>query len=331
MLFFLVVLIIAAGYGMGVGAYPISLTDVYGCIWDRLVDWYAPMNLDMRVVWEQRLPRILFAIVAGAGLAAAGAAMQSMLKNPLADPYTTGISSGASFGATLAITLGITVGSMGANAGIVINAFIFSLIPAGVILGLSIVKKTSPATMILAGIAVMYIFNALTSYLMIVADEQSMAAAYEWTMGSLNKASWETFPIMLGVTVAGSILIAYMSKYLNAMNAGDSFAQTLGVNVQRVRIVLLLIITIVTSAIVSFTGIIGFVGLVGPHMARIIIGSDNKFLIPASILTGATMMVICDILAKTFTDVALPIGIVTSIVGGPVFLLLILRQKKETW
>ena len=136
---------------------------------------------------------------------------------------------------------------------------------------------------------------------------------------------------MFGVTAVGSALIFYMSRYLNAMNAGDDFAKTLGVNVQRIRVVLLAIISIVAASIVSFTGIIGFVGLVGPHMARIVIGSDNKYLVPASMLTGATIMVVCDIIAKAFTHVAIPIGIVTSLIGGPVFLILILRQRKEVW
>ncbi|MBR4697915.1 MAG: iron ABC transporter permease [Candidatus Methanomethylophilaceae archaeon] len=332
MLFFLLLIILASGFAMGIGSYEISFTGVYSMIWEHLTHWSdGYTSVDMRVVWEQRLPRLLFAIISGAGLAATGAAMQSMLKNPLADSYTTGISSGASFGATLAITMGITVGGFVGNVGIVANAFLFSLIPSAVILGLSIMKKASPSTMILAGISVMYIFNALTSYMMLVADEQSMSAAYEWTMGSLSKASWNTMPIMFIVTAVGSFLIFYMSRYLNAMNAGDDFAKTLGVNVQRIRVVLLAIISIVAASIVSFTGIIGFVGLVGPHMARIVIGSDNKYLIPASMLTGATIMVVCDIIAKAFTHVAIPIGIVTSLIGGPVFLILILRQRKEVW
>lgn len=327
---FLVILILAAGYGMGVGTYPISFTEVYTVIIDRLLHWTdVATSVDMRVVWDQRLPRLLFAILAGAGLAAAGAAMQSMMKNPLADPFTTGISSGASFGATIAIAFGITMGT--AQYGIVSLAFVFALVPAGVIVLLSTFKKASPAMMILAGISVMYVFNALTQYIMLVVDEQTTAAAFEWTVGSLSRASWGALPIMFATTAVGSALVFYMARYLNAMNSGDALARSLGVNTDRIRIFILIVISVSAASIVAFTGVIGFVGLVAPHMARIFIGSDNRFLIPASMLTGATLMVICDIIAKSFTATALPIGIVTSLIGGPVFLALIIRQRKEIW
>ncbi|MCQ2070893.1 MAG: iron ABC transporter permease [archaeon] len=329
LLLFVVILFIVSGYALGLGAYEISFLDTYGAIWQYLTHMSDGFNtLDLRVIWQDRVPRLLVALIAGGALATTGAAMQSMLKNPLADSYTTGISSGASFGATIAIVLGIAIGG---SAGIVVNAFIFSLIPAAVILFLSLAKRASPSTMILAGIAVMYIFNALTSYVMLTADENAMASAYEWTIGTLNKASWTTLPVMFAVSLVGCGIIVYMSRYLNAMNSGDDFATTLGVNVNRIRIILLTIISVVAAAIVSFTGVIGFVGLVGPHMARMFIGSDNKLLIPASILTGATVMVVCDVIAKLFTASPLPIGIITAIIGGPVFLLLIIRQRKEVW
>ena len=325
-----IVLIIASLYGMTVGSYPITFGEVYQIIIDHLMDLGGDLEtVDQRVVWEQRMPRLLTGIVAGAGLAVAGSAMQSMMKNPLADPYTTGISSGASFGAVVAITLGIAIGST-QNA-TVLFAFIFALIPAGVIILLTTFKRATAAMMILAGISVMYIFNAVTQYLMLVADNETMAAAYEWTIGTLSKSSWESLPIMAIVVIAGSIALLFLSRYLNAMNSGDNYAKTVGINVERLRVVILIIISVVSASVVSFTGIIGFVGLVGPHITRIFLGSDNRFLIPGSILMGATIMVLCDILAKSFTTTALPIGIITALVGGPVFLLLIIRQKKEVW
>lgn len=323
------VLIVASLYGMTIGSYTIRFADVYSIIVDRLLDWGPTETLDQRVVWDQRMPRLLTAIVAGAGLAAAGAAMQSMMKNPLADPYTTGISSGASFGAILAITYGLSFGST-QNA-TVIMAFIFSLIPAGVIVALSTVKKASASMMILTGISVMYIFNALTSYMMLVASNETMAAAYEWTIGTLSKSSWSSLPIMGVIVLIGSLALILLAGYLNAMNSGDNYAKTVGINVDRIRVVILVIISVVSASVVSFTGIIGFVGLVAPHVTRLILGSDNRYLIPASMLMGATMLVLCDIAAKAFTTTALPIGIVTSLIGGPVFLFLIIRQKKEVW
>ena len=326
---FIGLLVILSGYAIKMGAYEVGLRETYELIWDHLTHWSDGLtSLKMRVVWNDRLPRLLTALIAGSGLAAAGACMQSMLKNPLADPYTTGISSGASFGATIAIILGITIGGSG---GTVLNAFVFALIPTAVILGLSTIRKASPTTMILAGISVMYIFNALTSWIMLTADDSAMAAAYEWTIGTLNKGSWSNLPAMFIVTLAGTLAIMFSTKYLNAMNAGDDFAKTLGVNVNRIRLILLAVVSIIAAGIVSFTGVIGFVGLVAPHMARILIGSDNKLLIPGSIICGAIMMVGCDILSKAFTVAPVPIGIVTSLIGGPAFLLLILRQKKEAW
>ena len=324
------ILLIASLYGMTVGSYPITMGEVYQIIVDHLFDLGSPLeNIDQRVVWDQRMPRLLTAIVAGAGLAVAGAAMQSMMKNPLADPYTTGISSGASFGAVLAITFGISLGTF--EAATITFAFVFSLIPATVIVLLSRFKKATAAMMILAGISVMYIFNAMTQYMLIVSDAEKMAAAYEWTVGTLNKASWSSLPLMVSIVVAGSVALMILSRYLNAMNSGDNYAKTVGVNVERMRIIILVVISIVSASVVSFTGIIGFVGLVAPHVTRLFLGSDNRHLIPGSLLMGATMLVICDILSKSFTTTALPIGIVTAFVGGPVFLFLIIRQKKEVW
>ena len=315
---------------MTVGSYPITMGEVYQVIVDHLFDLGSPLeNIDQRVVWEQRMPRLLTAVVAGAGLAVSGASMQSMMKNPLADPYTTGISSGASFGAVIAITLGISIGSH--SAATVIFAFVFSLVPAAVIVLLSRFKRATAAMMILAGISVMYIFNAMTQYMMLVSDAETTASAFEWTIGTLNKASWSPLPVMASVVAAGSVVLMILSRFLNAMNSGDNYAKTVGINVERMRVILLITISVVSASVVSFTGIIGFVGLVAPHVTRIFLGSDNRYLIPGSMLMGATMLVLCDILAKSFTTTALPIGIVTAFVGGPVFLFLIIRQKKEVW
>ncbi|MBQ7621385.1 MAG: iron ABC transporter permease [Candidatus Methanomethylophilaceae archaeon] len=324
------VLLLASIYGLSVGSYPIDFIDVYNIVIDHLLHLDDPLSsTDERVVWNTRMPRLMFAIVAGAGLAVAGAAMQSMMKNPLADPYTTGISSGASFGAVIAIAFGISIGST--STGTTILAFIFALVPATVILLLSTFKTTTPSMMILAGLSVMYIFNAMTQYIMLVVDSETMEAAYQWTIGTLSKSSWSTLPIMLIVVVLGSFAILSMTKYLNAMNSGDNYAKTVGVDVKRIRIIILVLVSVIAAAIVSFTGIIGFVGLVAPHITRIFLGSDNKLLIPGSLLVGAVVLVVCDIVAKLFTTTALPIGIVTAFIGGPMFLFLIIRQKKEVW
>ena len=330
LLIFAVVLIVASGLGMGMGSYDISFLRVYEVILQHLFDLNGEMtSLDMKVVWLERLPRLLCAIAIGLGLGAAGSAMQSMMKNPLADPYTTGISSGAGFGAILAICTGFAL--IEGSYGIVINAFIFALVPAFIILFLSTFKKATAIMIILAGIAVMYIFNALQSYLMMISDDQTTAAAFEWTVGTLNKSSWDNFWIIFIISIAGSLLLFMLARHLNALNSGDNYARTLGINVEHTRIIILVIVSIIAAGIVSFTGIIGFVGLVGPHMARILLGSDNKFLIPGSMLTGATLMVVADMLSKAFTATPVHIGIVTALFGGPLFLFLIMRQRKDSW
>ncbi|MDO5861814.1 MAG: iron ABC transporter permease [Thermoplasmata archaeon] len=313
---------------LGLGKYSISIVDVYTSIFDRLIHWGPIETLDQLVVWDFRMPRVIVAVIAGFGLAMAGAAMQSMLKNPLADPYTTGISSGAALGATLAITMGFSF--LPGNYGTVVNAFVFAMIPAMFIVVLSTFRKPSPAMIILSGISLMYIFNAIQSYFMLVADPDAASSVYAWTVGTLANASWDNIPFILAVTLGGGIVLMYMARVLNTMNAGDSYSKSIGINVNNARIILLVTVSIMAAGIVSFTGIIGFVGLVGPHIARIFVGSDNKILIPAAGLMGSCVMLLADC-AVQFVSTSIPVGIITAIIGGPLFMFLIVRQKKEVW
>ena len=323
-----VLCMIALGVDIGLGPYPLDFISVYQEIFDRFLDWGADLDTEGRIVWNLRMPRVLTALLAGLGLAMAGAAMQSMMKNPLADPYTTGISSGAALGATLAITLGITI--LPGNYGTVVNAFVFALIPAAFIILMSVYRKPSPAMIILSGISLMYIFNAVQSYLMIIADPNAASAVYNWTVGSLNNADWDNVPFMFAVAVLGGIVLMYMARILNTMNSGDAYSKSIGINVNRARILVLITISLVAAGVVSFTGIIGFVGLVGPHIARIFVGSDNKILIPAAGLMGAGLMLLADCIVQLVAE-TMPVGIITSIIGGPIFMLLILAQRKEVW
>ncbi len=324
----LILCLIALGVDIGLGPYSISFFDVYKAIFDRLLDWNQEMPLEMYIVWDLRMPRVLTALFAGFGLAVAGAAMQSMMKNPLADPYTTGISSGAALGATLAITLGICI--VKGSFGIVVNAFVFALIPAAFIILMSTYRKPSPAMIILSGISLMYIFNALQSYLMIVADPNAAATVYSWTVGSLNGANWSNVPFVFAVAIFGGIALMLMARVLNTMNSGDAYSKSIGIDVNKARIIVLVTISLVAAGIVSFTGIIGFIGLVGPHIARIFVGSDNKILIPAAGLMGAGLMLLADSVVQVVAE-TMPVGIITSIIGGPIFMILILRQKKDVW
>ena len=325
---FVLLFVVLIGYKITLGEYRIDFLEVYSTIWNHITDNIVDPVAD-NVVMQQRMPRVLTAILVGIGLAIAGAAMQSMLKNPLADPYTTGISSGALFGATLAMTVGIYI--VGGYYGRVLNAFIFALVPALFIVALSRWKKPSPAMMILVGIAIMYIFNAFQSYMMLRADPNSAASVYTWTVGSIGMTTWEQIPILAVVSILGFFALFLMTRTLNALNSGDAYAKSLGINVDRVRIICLLIISLVAAGIVSFTGVIGFIGLVSPHIARIFVGSDNRILIPAAALLGACMMLICDIVGFLIVGATLQIGIITAMIGGPIFMIILIAQQKEVW
>jgi len=256
--------------------------------------------------------------------------MQSMLKNPLADPYTTGISSGAGFGATLAITAGLTI--VGGEYSLVVNAFIFALIPMAVIITVSKLKGASPTTMIMAGIAVMYIFNAFSTVMKLMADPDALAQLYAWQVGTLGDASWTEIPLVFAVVLAGSVFIQLFATKINILSTGDDNAKAMGVNVENLRIILLMVSTLVVASIVSFTGLIGFIGMVSPHVARMFVGSDNRFLIPASIMFGASLMIAADTIGRVIIAPAvLEVGVITAFIGGPLFLYLVLSKKKSVW
>ena len=322
--------VLAAGYDLTVGPYDISIWETYEVIWNHI--WGLPVDYrDDLVIWTMRLPRILTGLIAGFGLAIAGVVMQTILRNPLADPYTTGVSSGASFGASLAIGFGLSLAGAG-SVGIVINAFIFSLIPMTVIVFVSKMRGASPATMVMAGIAVMYIFNAMTTMIKLWVDADTLANIFAWSVGTLDVKGWDHILTMFAFTFASGILLMLMSRRLNVLSTGDESARSIGINADRLRIVSLFVVSMLTAGIVSFTGLIGFVGLVCPHIARMVVGSDVKYLLPASGFFGSALLLVADIVGRSvFEGSALQVGVVTAFIGGPMFLWLIIRQKKESW
>lgn len=327
-----VIMIIVTGYAATVGSSNLSAWEVYKAIY---IHFFRPEDIDVYTDWtifSIRLPRIMTGLVAGMSLGVAGAAMQSMMKNPLADPYTTGISSGASFGATLAIGLGISLGSLGGSAATIVMAFVFSLIPAAVIILVSTLRHTSAATMILAGIAIMYLFNSLTTIIQLTLSDASLQAVYRWTIGDLSNSTWDAFTVILIFTAIGTVLLWAMSKKLNILITGDKNATALGLNAHHLRIVLLILISLMAASVVCFTGIIGFIGLVAPHIVRIFLGSDNRYLIPASAAFGAVLLMISDLVSRTIiAPTFLPVGVITSFIGCPLFLWLLLKSGKAMW
>lgn len=328
---------IISGYALTVGPYDISILESYGVVWDVIVGAISGTDMtelmqtsDYRVIWEMRFPRIVTGVLTGFGLAAAGVVMQCILRNPLADPYTTGISSGASFGATLAMGLGISVAGASGYA-VAANAFLFSLIPTAIILFVSKMRGASPTTMVMAGIAVMYIFNAMTTMIKLWVDSDTLANIFVWSVGSIEIGSWDNVGIMFVFVVLATVMMLVMSRRLNVLSAGDESARSIGVDANRMRIIALLVVSFVTAGIVSFTGLIGFVGLVCPHIARIFVGSDVRYLLPASAFFGSALIMFADIVGRIVTESTLQVGVITAFIGGPLFLWLIIRQKKEVW
>ena len=314
-----------------VGSADLGVNSVASAIAARIFPF---LNLEVSskvdvIVWDIRLPRIVLGIVAGAGLALSGAAMQGIMRNPLVSPFTIGISSAAGFGASVAIVLG--AGMIGSGKYLIItNAFAFALLAAFLVYGLARIRGMRPETLILAGIALMYFFSAATSLLQYIATEEELHAVVHWLFGSLTGASWENIVVVLIIFFCCLPFLIKYSWDLNALVAGDDVATTLGVNTRRVRTVCMALATLITAGIICFTGIIGFVGLVAPHITRMIIGADHRFLLPCSCILGGLLLLGADTIGRTaFQPTTIPVGIVVSIIGVPFFVYLILRTRKE--
>lgn len=294
-------------------------------------------NLDA-IIWEIRLPRAFVAVFAGAGLALAGSATQVSVRNPLASPFTLGISSAAGFGAALAIVLGAG-GFIHTYLGgilvlshfpLIISSFSFSLLATLITISLAKLKGAAPETIILTGIAMSFLFSAATSFMQYFGTTEQVASIVFWLFGSLSKASWDGFWTIFLVFVAASIPLYRWSYRYNALLIDDEVAKSLGVNPETLRLTSMILSSLVTATIVSFLGVIGFVCLVSPHITRMIIGSDNKYLFPASALVGANILVLSDVVSRTLLPpIILPVGIITSFLGVPLLLYLILKKKRH--
>ncbi len=317
-----------------VGTLELSVADVYTLFFDHIrgyrsddPDWIFRDH----IVWDFRVPRALFAIVAGVALSIGGAVMQSVMKNSLADPYTTGVSSGALFGVAIAMILGFSFDGY-SGWGIVLNAMTFSMVPIALIVIMAPLFRKSPATLILAGVAVSYVFNSFTSLLMISTESATLSMVYRWQVGNLADLNWEVLPFSCIMTLIGLAILLPLAGKLNIMALNDKDAKSLGLNVENFRILCLVILGLMTAVIISYVGIIGFVGLVVPHIVRIILGADNKYLLPAAGAFGALFLLGCDIISRAIDiGASIPVGVMTSAIGAPIFLYLIIRQRKSVW
>lgn len=282
------------------------------------------------VVWDDGVPRAIMGVVVGAGLAVAGVVMQSLLRNPLAEPYTTGVASGASFGAALMFILGLPLIPVGDHSlAVTLNAIVLAMIPTLAIVLISKQSRMTPTTMILAGVAIMYVFRSMTSLMTLMADSENVEQLYIWNVGSLGPASWDNVGIVLAVTVICIVVLQLMSRDIGLMTVGDRSASSMGVSVRRVRALSLLLVAVMTATIVGFTGTIGFMGLVAPHVARLLVGSNARYLIPCSAAIGAIILIGCDCIANVI--VGITVGVLTAIIGGPIFIMLLIKGAKRVW
>ncbi len=290
------------------------------------------------VVLSLRLTRVVTSILGGIGLAITGCAMQSILRNPLASASTIGVSQGAAFGAAFAIVvLGAGVQFHTNDAVTVTNpymvsicAFAFSMLSTFVVLGLSRFKKVSPETIILSGVALSALFAGGTTIMQYFADDVSLSAIVFWTFGDMGRTSWKQIVIMAVVVLLAAVYFFFNRWNYNALESGENSAKGLGVNVEWMRIIGMTICSFTAAVIVSFTGIINFVGLVSPHLMRRLIGNDYRFLLPASALMGAVMLLFSDIAARlVVSPVVLPIGAITSFLGAPLFLYLLFKGVRN--
>jgi len=279
------------------------------------------------IILDVRLPRILLAGLVGAALAVAGATYQGLFRNPLADPYLIGVASGAGLGATIAFLIPFTFSWMSFGA-VPLFAFIGGTGAIAVVYSLARVGKTLPTTtLILAGVAMGAFLSSITSYLMTICGEELHGIVF-WLMGGLSLTKWVEVWTVLPCVLAGIMVICFHARPLNVMQLDEEQAQQLGINVERVKLILLGAATLITSAAVCFTGLIGFVGIIVPHAVRLIWGPDHRFLLPLSILVGAIFLILADTLAHTLLPpTEIPVGVITAFCGAPFFLYLLRRKK----
>jgi iron complex transport system permease protein len=295
---------------------------VLGLAQDRTVD---------AIVWSIRLPTALVALVVGAALGLSGAIMQTILNNPLASSYTLGVSAGAGFGAALVIVLGVMLPVPEAYA-IPLMAFLFACLACAGVYGIGSSRDSSPEMLLLAGIALLFLFQALLALLQFVASPEALQQIVFWLFGSLQKASWSKLWIISAVLVLCLPVLVADAWRLTALKLGDERARGLGVDVRRLRLRSFALISALTGVAVAFVGTIGFVGLVAPHIARMLVGEDQRSFLPASALYGALLLSAASIASKTVLPGAIvPIGIVTSLVGVPFFIWLIMRNRRAFW
>ncbi|THU37361.1 iron ABC transporter permease [Niastella caeni] len=334
----IILLIGTAVTAAGIGAMHISPQQVIAILLKQ-INIHIPVTYDegmANVLWQIRLPRVIAAILIGSGLAVAGAAMQGLFRNPMADPTLIGISFGASFFAVLTIVVLSSLPFM--NGALIPKYYLLNVTTfAGACFTSFVVFRLSKTggrslitTLLLSGLAINALCRALTDLVTYVANDEQLRSATYWTMGSLGGVTWSSVWALLPFILVPIILLPRLAKSLNVFALGEQEAAYLGVKVKRLKAVIVVLTTLLVGASVAIAGVIGFVGLIVPHMLRSITGSDHRSLLPNCALLGATLLTMADVVSRTIIAPAeLPIGIVTAVIGTPIFVVLLVKQKKQ--
>ncbi|MGM0900745.1 MAG: FecCD family ABC transporter permease [Bacillota bacterium] len=328
-----VFLLIAMLLGISIGTVSVPALDIIGIIGAEIFRYSPNESIDpmhSNIVMNIRLPRVILAGLVGASLAIAGAAFQGLLRNPLADPYTLGVSSGASVGAVITLFFGVTIPFAGMfTLPILSISFAFLTIMMVLFFARRIDRGMKVETIILTGIIFSSFLGAFIS-LMIALTGDELRQIIGWLMGSVSMRGWEYINIIFPFFLIGSFILLMNAKEINAMSFGEERAQHIGVNVQRRKMLVLIAGSILTGAAVAVSGTIGFVGLVIPHLTRLLWGPDHRHLLPLSILTGSGFLILADLVARTIiSPTELPIGVITSMIGAPVFAIILMNRRKE--
>lgn len=319
-----IIAVIAFALDLGTGPSSLGWRAAVSGLWSP-----ATLNgAQSAILWEVRLPQALLALLVGLALATAGAEMQTILDNPMASPFTLGVSSAASFGAALAIVLGVGLPGVPQTWIISANAFVFAFAAVIVLQSVVRLRGSGTDTLVLCGIALFFTFNALVALTQFLASQQALQQLVFWIMGSLSRASMDKVTLLAVVVIVALPFAQRAAWPMMALRLGEDRARSLGIHVTRLRFMALLRISVLTATAMAFVGTIGFVGLAGPHIARLLIGEDHRFFLPASALCGAIIMSLASVASKSIIPgVLIPIGIVTALIGLPVFFSLIFSRR----
>lgn len=330
----LVALVLAVLVAVAVGAVAIPLPAVVGLLLARL-PFLSPTvaypETFKTILFEIRLPRVALTAIMGASLAAAGATYQGLFRNPLADPYLVGVASGAGLGATIVLTLNLPSTILGLSA-VPLAAFAGAILTVALVVLSAQVGRTTPiTTMLLAGVALGAFASAFTTFLMLRSPD-GMHRAFNWLLGGYSGGGWLPFWLVLPYLVVGLVVLQINARALNVLQLDEEQARQLGINVERLKLALVVAATLMTAAAVAFGGLVGFVGLVVPHILRLLGGPDHRWLIPLSAVGGAAFLILADLIARTaIAPTELPVGIVTALIGAPFFVFLLRRLKRSVF